>query len=238
MRFSRKNYLLVLWLLAALPALATPDSVLTVRRTADFEVDGRGTHANWSRTDWVPITQQRVAGPRLGTRAKALYSDTGLYFLIESEDKKLTATLTEDFADLYREDVVEVFMWPDSSLPVYLEYELSPLNYELLILVPNLQGKFLGWRPWHYEGTQRVRHATSVRGGEKQSGAAISGWTAEFFIPFSVMKPLVQAPPVKGTRWRGNLYRLDYDAGTSAWSWQKTRTNFHDYERFGTLVFE
>jgi hypothetical protein len=45
-------------------------------------------------------------------------------------------------------------------------------------------------------------------------------------------------PPKKGTQWRANFYRIDYDSGTSEWSWQKTRTNFHDYEKFGYIVFE
>jgi len=43
---------------------------------------------------------------------------------------------------------------------------------------------------------------------------------------------------VKGTRWRANFYRIDYDNNVSEWSWQPTRTNFHDYERFGTLLFQ
>ncbi len=234
-------WFLFLPVLAALTpsfAFADPDSLLIVKKTIDFELDGKGTASNWSNTEWIYLNQQRVAGPTLTTRAKVLYSATGMYFLMECEDRKLTATLTEDFANLYNEDVVEVFLWTDESIPVYLEYELSPLNYELLIMVPNLNGKFYGWRPWHYEGTNRVRHATSVQGGDKKTGATISGWTAEFFIPYSVMKPIVQAPPTSGTRWRGNLYRIDYDQGFSGWSWQKTRTNFHDYQRFGTWVFE
>lgn len=224
--------------LFSVTAHTTPDSVLVVRSTPDFLVDGSGTNPNWSRTDWVPLTPQRIAGPRMGTQAKVLYSEKGMYFLIESEDRKLTATLTEDFANLYNEDVVEVFLWTDESIPVYLEYELSPLDYELLIMVPNLQGKFYGWRPWHYDGANRVQHGTSIKGGQKKAQATISGWTAEFFIPYSVMKPIVQAPPTPGTRWRGNLYRIDYDDGVSTWTWQETRTNFHDYESFGTFLFE
>ena len=62
------------------------------------------------------------------------------------------------FADLWTEDVVEIFFWPDEEMPVYFEYELSPRNYELPILVPNKAGSFLGWRPWKYEG-ERARSA-------------------------------------------------------------------------------
>jgi hypothetical protein len=45
-------------------------------------------------------------------------------------------------------------------------------------------------------------------------------------------------PPSKGLTWRCNFYRIDYDQGSSHWSWQKTRTNFHDYKMFGTILFD
>ena len=140
---------------------------------------------------------------------------------------------------LYKEDVVEVFLWTDEAQPLYFEYELSPLNYELPILVPNHGGTFFGWRPWHYEGERRTRHATSVQGGEKKSGATIRGWTAEFFIPYALLKPLGNVPPKPGTRWRANLYRIDYDAAEPRhWQWQPTSGSFHEYERFGTFLFK
>jgi hypothetical protein len=162
-----------------------------------------------------------------------LYSDSGIYCLFKCDDHKITATLKGDFLDLYNEDVVEVFFWTDEKMPVYFEYELSPLNYELPILVPNNKGDFFGWRPWHYEGERKTRHATHINGADE-----ITSWTAEFFIPFALLKPMQNVPPKKGTQWRANFYRIDYDSGTSEWSWQKTRTNFHDYEKFGYIVFE
>jgi hypothetical protein len=42
---------------------------------------------------------------------------------------------------------------------------------------------------------QRTRHASQVHGGEKASGAAIASWTADFFIPFALLKPLGDLPP-------------------------------------------
>mgnify|MGYP006176879765 CR=1 FL=1 len=73
-------------------------------------------------------------------------------------------------------DVFEVFLWTDERHPIYFEYEISPLNRELPILIPNFGGQFLGWRPWHYEKDRKTRKATAVTGGPKQSGAAIQGW--------------------------------------------------------------
>jgi len=139
-----------------------------------------------------------------------------------------------DFLDLWNEDVVEAFFWPDESEPIYFEYELSPLNYELPILVPNNKGKFLGWRPWHYEGSRQTKHAIHIN----KNGEVVTSWTAEFFIPYSLLTPLNNVPPHKGTCWRANFYRIDYDKGESSWVWQQVVKNFHDYELFGHLVFE
>jgi hypothetical protein len=113
------------------------------------------------------------------------------------------------------------------------------MNYELPILVPNMEGKFLGWLPWDYDGERKVRKATAAAGGEKKSGAAVTGWTAEFFIPYALLAPLRNVPPRPGTRWRANFYRMDYDGGQhTTWDWSRVGPSFHEYKKFGTLVFE
>jgi hypothetical protein len=213
----------------------TPDStVLTVNKTNDFDITGDGTADNWNGEKWLQLPKRKDHGDAYQTKMKILYSDSGIYCLYYCQDNKLTSTLREDFADLFKEDVVEAFFWTDESVPMYFEYELSPFNYELPILVPNIRGNFLGWRPWHYEDNRKTRHATHVI----RNNTDIVAWTAEFFIPYKLLKPMTNLPPVKGTRWRANFYRIDYDNNVSDWSWQLTRTNFHDYERFGTLLFQ
>ncbi|MDH5598059.1 MAG: carbohydrate-binding family 9-like protein [Cyclobacteriaceae bacterium] len=211
------------------------DEAAYVKKCKDFEVDGQGTHEIWNTADWMDIPQRRISGTTYSTRVKMMYSETGIYFLFENEDAKITSTLTEDFADLWEEDVVEVFFWTDENYAFYFEYELSPANYELPILVPNVEGSFLGWRPWNYEGERKTRHATSIQ----KKGKKITGWTAEFFIPFALLKPMSNVPPRPGTKWRVNMYRLDYDhEESSAWAWKPVTTNFHDYKNFGTIIFQ
>lgn len=205
-----------------------------VKYTTDFEVKGDGSAANWKNSEWLELSKGKDVGVAYETKMKMLYSDSGIYCLYYCEDKKITATMKEDFLDLWHEDVVEVFFWTDESAPIYFEYELSPLNYELPILVPNFNGKFLGWRPWHYEGGRRTKHAIHIN----KNGDTVTSWTAEFFIPFSLLAPLNNVPPHKGTRWRANFYRIDYDNGESSWQWQKIRKTFHDYESFGRLLFD
>jgi hypothetical protein len=214
-----------------------PDSI-TIKKSQDFEITGNGSSDNWKGTEWINLVQQDQNTSVYKTKVKVLYSETGIYFLFNCEDKKLTSSMKADNLNLWEEDVVEVFLWTDKDFPVYFEYELSPLNYELPIIVPNYKGTFLGWLPWHYEGDRRTRHATSVMDGNKLSGSTASSWIAEFFIPYKLLAPLNQVPPVSGTRWRANMYRIDYDNGAAHFAWQKTNRSFHEFNKFGTFIFE
>jgi hypothetical protein len=210
-----------------------------VVRTGDFEVTGDGASDAWNRAEWEPLRRRGSEGHNYEARFKMLYSDRGLYVLFDGTDRLVTATFTEDFKDLWTEDVYEFFFWPDERQTVYFEYEISPLGYELPILVPNFDGKFLGWRPWHYEGERKIQKATSARGGELKSGASISGWTAEVFLPYDLLKPLGNVPPRAGMSWRANFYRVDHDEGRSTgWDWARVGDSFHAFKDFGTLVFE
>ena len=210
------------------------NNTLKIHPTFDFEFTGDGSAKSWDMAEWTVLPPREGARSYYQTKVKLLYSQKGVYCLFFCYDRQITATLKEDFADLYNEDVVEIFFWPDESLPVYFEYELSPLNHELPIVVPNIKGNFFGWRPWHYEGNRITRHAALITSDEK----GVASWTAEFFIPFSLLKPLIKDVPKKGTRWRANMYRIDYDDSISEWSWQLTGKNFHDYEKFGTIQFD
>ena len=207
---------------------------LAVKHTDDFELTGDGTAVAWKTADWVPLSKYKGTAD-YNTQVKLLYSDKGIYGVFSCQDKKITATLAEDFADLFKEDVVEVFFWPDETTPLYFEYELSPLNFELPIIVPNHKGEFLGWRPWHYTGERKTRHATKV---VKNVQGDVTSWSAEFFIPYALLKPLQNINPKPGTQWRANFYRIDYDRAYSSWVWNPVTTNFHDYEHFGTIRFE
>src|SRR5947208_3627760 len=83
---------------------------LTVMPTADFEVAGTGEHAAWRRVEWTALRRRQSDGHPFESRFKMLYSDAGLYFLMEGTDRTLTATMNADFMDLWKEDAFEVFL--------------------------------------------------------------------------------------------------------------------------------
>ena len=213
---------------------------LIIKKTSEFEITGTGSSKQWSKTSWIDIPQRSESSDVYETRAKVLYSETGMYFLVECQERKLSAAMMGYMQDLWNEDVVEVFLWTDEGYPLYFEYEISALNQELVLLVPNFDGKFLGWIPWHYDQEQRkVKHMTSVKGGNKEPGASIDSWTSEFFFPFELLTPLNNVPPVSGMQWRMNIYRMDYDSGERArWEWKPVEETFHEINRFGRIQFE
>ena len=211
---------------------------LILNHIKDFSVTGDGHHGGWDGTGWNVL--ERVGGgqAKYTTCFKVAYSSQGLYFLFDCEDRRLTCTGLPDYGNLFAEDVVEVFLWPDERHPVYFEYEISPLAAQLPILVSNNGGAFHGWLPWQHEGNRRCQAATIIQGGDRQPGATVSGWTAEFFIPFALFQGV--CPPSKaGVRWRANFYRIDYDEEPcSHWAWDRqTGANFHDYCNFGSIRF-
>jgi hypothetical protein len=223
---------------ATVRAQAAERPRISVKPAEDFQVTGTGDAAPWGQAEWITLRRRQPDGHPYETRVKVLYSGTGLYVLMEASDRTLTATMNEDFMDLWKEDVFEVFLWTDERYPVYFEYEISPLNRELAIVVPNFGGQFLGWRPWHYEGDRLTRRATTTIDGPKQPQASIKGWRAEVFIPYQLLRPLQNVPPKPGARWRANFYRMDYDEGKrTQWEWAPVGTTFHEYEKFGDLVF-
>ncbi len=209
-----------------------------VAKVENFELTGSGGSEAWQKAQWADMKREEKGGHTYFSRFKMVYSSTGLYFLFSGSDEWLSATMKKDFMDLWLEDVFEVFLWPDERHPLYFEYEISPLNCELPLLVTNISNRIMGWLPWHYSGDRKVRKKTGVIGNSKEPGAVIKGWSAEFFIPFKLLKPLLGSLPKPGDRWRANFYRVDYDADkTTKWEWSPVKGDFHRPKDFGTLLF-
>lgn len=237
-KFFQAFVFFTLLVVSSAAARAQERPTLRVKKTPDFEITGDGAAENWKGAEWSPLHKRK--GPKdYSTRLKTLYSEKGIYFLMEGADTKVTSTAKEDFSDLWTEDVFEVFLWTDERYPLYFEYEISPFNRELVILVPNIDDRFLGWRPWMYEGNRKIKKATSVKGGKLEKDGAISSWSAEIFIPYELLTPLANSPPKSGTKWRANFYRNDYDGGEqTAWDWTRVGESYHEFTGFGVLIFE
>ena len=208
--------------------------LLKLPRCADFTPSPDA--GEWSLCPPQPLTA--VSGSlRYSTQIQTVYSNSGIYFRFLCEDRRLSCTCLENMGSLYLEDVAEVFLWPREDLPVYFEYELSPLNRELPLLVCNT-GDYYGWSPFEYAGPRRTQHFSQILDGPQHPLASCSGWQCSAFIPFALLEGLCR-PPQPGTRWRADFFRIDYDDDTPThWAWDPdTGKEFHQFHCFGTLEF-
>ncbi|MBN1409839.1 MAG: carbohydrate-binding family 9-like protein [Spirochaetales bacterium] len=214
---------------------------ITINSTQDFTVSGDGTNPAWTAAEWLTIPAVEPKTRKYKTRAKMLWSNKGLYFLFDCEDTVLTCTHADPnvYTEIYKEDVVEIFLWPHEAQGIYFEYEISPLGMELPLIIPNCKGEFHGWTPFLADGKRKIYSGTKIHDGEKSPMSKATHWTAEVFIPFKLLVGFCNCPPPEGTKWRGNLCRIDYDDNiVSYYSLSEgTGNKFHNITEFSTFLF-
>ena len=212
---------------------------LPVKKCRDFSITGNGSDPEWNKSTWNKLIKLDPEGEEYPGRFKILYSGKGIYLLFEGKDNKITTKFDNDFENLFEADVFEVFFHPDPKVPIYLEYEINQLNKELVLIIPNLNGKMYGWIPWHYENERRVVKKVNIEGGKLASGGTIKSWSVELFFPYELFNPLSNVPPASGTIWNANFYRLDYDSGKMVkWAWTPINQSFHEFKKFKPIKFE
>ncbi|MEY3737517.1 MAG: hypothetical protein RL544_295 [Bacteroidota bacterium] len=238
MRLKKLSAIIFTFLLgSATSALAHSihiQDTLRVNKVLPFEIDGAGTNASWNATNWVNLIQLDSSSLQYPSKFKILYADSGVYVLFSGLDKKITSPYKNDFEDLFRADVFEVFFHPEPSTPIYLEYEINAYNAELVLLVPNLSKKTFGWAPWKYTGKKKVVKKVKVH----EQNNEMYKWTAELFFPFKLFMPLQNLDVKKGVCWNANFYRLDYDDTKMVkWAWSPIVKSFHEFEKYGVIQF-
>lgn len=211
---------------------------LPVKKCPDFEVTGDENNPAWGKVQWNKLIKLDNGGEEDQSRFKIMYSDKGIYLLFEGKDSRITTKFDKDFDNLFEGDVFEVFFHPDPKIPLYLEYEINQMNKELVLIIPNFNGKFHGWIPWHYEKERVVVKRVKIEGGKAEMGGKIKSWSAELFFPYMLFSPLSNVPPVSGTIWNANFYRLDYDSGKMIkWAWTPINKSFHEFEKYRSIKF-
>jgi hypothetical protein len=171
--------------------------------------------------------------PRLATTVSLFHDPERLFVVFDGVDDEVVSTLTAHDSQLYTEDVVEVFLAPE-TLTSYYEIEISPLGtiFDASVLSPDLDRSTmrvdLSWDPpGLHAATRRVVRPRSDR-----------SWQTVVSIPFA---DLGRSRPVIGERWRGNFYRIDRSRpGDEFTAWRPTGRcppDFHVPSAFGTLIF-
>lgn len=176
---------------------------------------------------------QKVEG--LQTEVRAFWTDSAIYFLFVAPYNVLNvftpAQPDRPRDKLWDKDVVEIFLGSDWDNPRrYREFEIAPTG-DWIDLAIDLDRPGNNDRSWRSGWTTTARIDTERK-----------IWYAAARIP---LKAVSEAPVKRGSRWRGNLYRIDGvgpDAERTFLCWRPScatnRDPNHVPERFGTFVFD
>lgn len=172
--------------------------------------------------------------PRLETKVYCFQDEHSLSVLFAGEDDSVTASYREHDDPLYEEDVLEIFLAPE-TLTTYWEIEVNPLGaiFDARVSSPyGTRGAMSVDRGWTCEGLQAFqKRDRNLSEGTWRFSTLIS-------IPFRSLSVPVPAP---GDRWRANFFRIDrHPSGDEFTAWQATARkppDFHVPAAFGYLLF-
>jgi hypothetical protein len=174
------------------------------------------------------------APPRLATSVAAFFDDQSLFVLFSGADDHVEATYLTHDANLFEQDVFEVFLAPD-GLTRYYELEVSPRGtlFDARIESPDGERRTMkADRSWTCDGL-----VAAVRRARESEG--LSTIDTVLRVPFA---SLGRETPREGEAWRCNFFRIDRHPthGDEYSAWQptlRTPPDFHVASAFGTLRF-
>ena len=182
------------------------------------------------RVELAPLREATAGGaPRLPTAVALTDDGDRLRLEIVATDPQPWATLRRRDADLWSEEVVEVFLAPGAETPQrYFELELNPLGtlFDARVDCPHGDRRGVRFdRSWSCVGLETRVEVDRSRGW----------WRTELAIPWRAVGP---APTPSA--WRLNIYRIDRPPGAGAEhsAWSPTLVapaDFHRPARFGFL---
>jgi hypothetical protein len=206
-----------------------------VRTSGPIKIDGKLDEISWTKARLVGefVNNSNGSQSTYKTEARVLYDENYLYFAFRCVDDNIWSTMRRRDEHLWEEEVVEVFLQPDSNQPSYVELEVNPLGTMLDIYL------LAERKPLHYESwnSEKLRWAVQVN-GSVDGKAGDRDWTCEIALPIEDMVTAQHRPPLPGDRWRMNLYRGEQLPKPAGLAWSPTlRDDFHIPQRFGEIVF-
>lgn len=206
-----------------------------VRVTSSINIDGKLNEKAWADAQPVRsfVNNRDGSHSELETEARILYDRSFIYFAFHAMDQNVWATMKRRDEHLWLEEVVEVFLQANPSIPNYIELEVNPLGTMLDIYLIDRR------KPLHYESwnSEHLRWAVQVD-GTVDGKDGDRGWSCEIALPFEDIATATHLPPQPGDRWRMNLFRVEQKPKVAELAWSPTlQDDFHVLPRLGEIVF-
>lgn len=180
--------------------------------------------AVWAKAPWtepfLDIEGPEKPAPRHRTWVKMLWDDQNLYIGALIEEPDVWATYAKRDMVVFHENDFEVFVDPDGDGEGYYEVEVNARGtiFDLYLHKPYRAGG-PAMHQWNCEGVQGV---VRVQGTLNDGSDRDRSWTVEMAIPWSCLRPPVDAPkghveqarggkaPANGEVWRVNFSRVQW----------------------------
>ena len=169
------------------------------------------------------------------TYAALSWDNENLYLAYKCIDSKIIGSAKKQDTPIFNtDDLVELFIDPDGDSKYYLEIGVNAFssNYDMIInCISPLCG---GWN---------TDISLDILGMETVSKHITNGYNVEIKIPFSSLNAIEKAgfkTPIVGTKWKGNLFRIDYGNTTeylALQSYKSLQFGFHQPQEFAVFEF-
>lgn len=228
----------------ARPAPEPKAGPYAIRKTTEpITIDGKMDEEAWKKAKVSPRFKVAANGPKVvgSASARLLYDDTNLYLWVTVGDPDVFSPFKDHDGDLWKADVLEMFIDADGNRRGYVELQVNPNNTHLDIWFPGPRGKDPD-RLWSAEMTSAV----NIRGTADNQGDADKGWDLEVAIPLAAArgrddKMKINIPPKPGDSWKLNVVRVDKAKGASnvsATSWSQIDiSDFHGLDKLLEVQF-
>ena len=235
---SKKNFVvsLVTITLFTLSVFAAEKPVYEVSKTtALINIDGVINEPVWEKTPSVGAFLNSRYGSEspITTEGKILYDDNFLYFAFSLTDSNIWATMLNRDDHLWLEEVIEIYLVPDTNGTNYIELEVNPLGSMIDIYLLDIR-KPIPYKSWN---SSQLQWAVSVD-GTVDGEPGDKGWQCEIKFPLEDAVTAPNLPPKPGDKWGMNLYRIDKKPERAGLAWSPImKGDFHTPSMFGNWGF-
>jgi hypothetical protein len=238
-----------------------PQKYICYRAPGPIIIDGKISEGAWKYAEFsglfVDIQGDRKPLPYYATRVKMLWDDDYMYFAADMEEPDVWGNLTKKDSGICAENDFEIFIDPDGDGIDYYEFEISPLNGVLDLLLPvAFKSMWRGKTNDHSWDINGLKTAVYVDGTLNCFHDIDRGWSVEVAWPMKSLAEYAHAisvPPKNHDQWRVNFSRVEFIRDTESkelrkkpntipccenWVWSSMEIlEMHWPEMFGIVEF-
>ncbi|KAF2337092.1 carbohydrate-binding family 9-like protein [Flavobacterium daemonense] len=163
------------------------------------------------------------------------WNDENLYIAYRSADSKIIGKPQKQDSQIFNtDDLVEIFIDADGDGKNYIEVGVNAYSAYYDMLLKCISAECGGWK---------TSMLFDIAGLETASKISENGFCTEIKIPFSSLEKIENGNFIKpkiGTKWKGNLFRIDYGNTTEYLALQPYKSlkfGFHQPQEFAVFEF-